>query len=149
MRVSRVVKCLPVLLFTGCKFRREDLLSTYGTATFVLFGLAVVGVFVLHTVSKTRWMESCRLRLRKVLPPICMLGVVGAFLPAYIGVRGEGQERLWLFLAVILGVMFTSVLRWSQTEKKSKQELWLKVTVISISFLFAMAYLANGAQGLF
>gem|GEM_PF-1560928 len=78
-----------------------------------------------------------------------MLGVVGAFLPAYIGVRGEGQERLWLFLAVILGVMFTSVLRWSQTEKKSKQELWLKVTVISISFLFAMAYLANGAQGLF
>lgn len=147
MTIRRLCWLFPLLL-AGCKPGKDEMLYAMGTYAFLLLGAAILGVIGLHYASKSSWMETVRRWLRRYLPPVCMLGILGSAYPAYLGVQTEGLGRLWLFIAVVIGLIFTGLLQWAQCEVQQKRDLWLKIVTVSASFLVALLFLVNGGKGL-
>ena len=129
-----------IFCFSGCISYEEKALALGTTVFFVFCFLSGFTIF-LGKLHDFEWFIIFKFKMKPVFISLSVLGLLAAVITFILAIQVEHHSRLYFFGGTILAVVSTCLQQWARTDDQSKQRIYLKIVMIGLAAILALAFL--------
>ena len=143
-----ILLVIVIVLGSACSRSREDALYGFGSITVIMFLLLSVQAYLIHLAHGQKWFQDFRIKARKILLPISLIGAIAGVIISINGFFLEDLDRLYKFIGLECTVLFFFMRLWCGSNNLDKQRIYMRLVALCFTALFVLGYLLMDAPGI-
>ena len=143
-----ILLIIVIVLGSACSRSREGTLYGFGSITVIIFLLLSAQAYLVHLVHGQKWFQDFRIKARKILLPISIIGAIAGVIISINGFFLEDLDRLYKFIGLECAALFFFLRLWCGSDNVDEQRISMRLVALCFTALSVLAYLLMDAPGI-